>query len=339
MIRVTHYMRRPGRGAHSVERLYEDVRAHLSADIEVSICTSRFLSRGLFGRMYDIVRARYYQGDVNHVTGDVHFLTYLLDRRRTILTILDCVTLERLHGIKRWLCWLFWYWLPAKRCAVITVVSEATRQQVLRHLRCDPDKVRVIYCNVSEEFKAVELPFNVSRPRLLQIGTSANKNLERVAAALVGVNCELAIIGRLSPMQIYALKQHHVRYENFVDLSREALVEQYLRCDMVVFVSTYEGFGLPIVEANAVGRAVVTSNIWSMPEVAGGAACLVDPFDVASIRAGICWVIEDSAYREHLVKRGFENVKRFRIESIAAQYAALYRSMHVPLNIACGENE
>jgi glycosyltransferase involved in cell wall biosynthesis len=339
MIRVTHYMRRPGRGAHSVERLYEDVRARLSADIQVNICTSRFLSRGLFGRMYDIMRARYYQGDVNHVTGDVHFLTYLLDRQRTVLTILDCVTLERLHGIKRWLCWLFWYWLSAKRCAVITVISEDTRQQVLRHLRCDPDKVRVIYCNVSEEFKPVILPFSVSRPRLLQIGTAANKNLERLAAALGGLDCDLVIIGRLSAMQIYALKQHRVSYENFVDLSREALVEQYLRCDMVVLVSTYEGFGLPIVEANAVGRAVVTSDIWSMPEVAGGAACLVDPFDVASIRAGICRVIEDSAYREHLVKSGFENVKRFHIESIAAQYMALYRSMHVPSNITCGEKE
>ena len=327
MIRVTHYMRRPGHIAHSVERLYEDVRAHFSADIQVSVCTSRFLSRGLFRRLYDIVRARYHQGDVNHVTGDVHFLTYMLDRRRTVLTILDCVTLERLHGIKRWLCWLIWYWLPAKRCAVITVISEATRQQVIRHLRCDPDKVRVVYCNVSEEFKPVALPFNVSRPRLLQIGTGANKNLERVAAALVGLDCDLVIIGRLSATQICALKQHRVSHENFVDLSREAMVEQYRLCDMVVFVSTYEGFGLPIVEANAVGRAVVTSNIWSMPEVAGGAACLVDPFDVASIRAGICRVIEDTAYREHLVKSGFENVKRFHTESIAEQYAALYRSI------------
>ena len=113
----------------------------------------------------------------------------------------------------------------------------------------------MIYCNVSEEFKPVDLPFNVSRPRLLQVGTGANKNLERLAAALVGLDCDLVIIGRLSALQIYALKHHRVSYENFVGLSREALVQQYLRCDMVVFVSTYEGFGLPIVEANAVGRA------------------------------------------------------------------------------------
>lgn len=336
MIRVTHFLRRQEPGAHSVERLFEDVRTHLPGDIGVNLCTSRFFSRGLFRRLYDILRARHYQGDVNHVTGDVHFLTYLLDRRRTILTILDCVMLERLNGIKRWLLWLLWYWLPEKRCAVITVISEATRQQVLQHLHCDPEKVRVIHCNVSEEFQPAPKPFNSTRPRLLQIGTNPNKNLERVAAALAGLDCELTIIGRLSVGQMDELNRHHVSYENLVDLFRQELVEQYQRCDMVVFASTYEGFGLPIVEANAVGRPVLTSNLWSMPEVAGEAACLVDPFDVDNLRAGICRVMQDSDYRDQLVQSGFENVKRFQIETIAAQYAKLYKSVYVQLN---GEGE
>ena len=80
------------------------------------------------------------------------------------------------------------------------------------------------------------------------------------------------------------------------------------------------------------GRPVVTSNLLSMPEVAGDAACLVDPFDVASIRTGIHRVVRDAKYREELVARGFTNAERFRVEVIASQYAELYREIHLKSN-------
>ncbi len=96
---------------------------------------------------------------------------------------------------------------------------------------------------------------------------------------------------------------------------------------MLVFASTYEGFGLPIVEAQATGRPVVTSDTLSMPEVAGDAACLVDPFNVESIRNGILKVIQDTGYREQLVQNGLKNVERFKPESVAMQYLALYREL------------
>jgi glycosyltransferase involved in cell wall biosynthesis len=81
---------------------------------------------------------------------------------------------------------------------------------------------------------------------------------------------------------------------------------------------------MPILEAQATGRPVVTSNILSMPWVAGEAACLVDPFDTASIRGGLTRVMGDPSYRAALVALGFENVKRFSAEEIARQYLELY---------------
>src|SRR5262249_49098549 len=101
----------------------------------------------------------------------------------------------------------------------------------------------------------------------------------------------------------------------------------YHEADVVLFASTYEGFGLPILEAQATGRPVVTSNLHSLPEVAGPAACLVDPFDVASIHAGVLRVLSEPLYRENLISAGFENVKRFTAQKIAAKYAALYESI------------
>ena len=96
-------------------------------------------------------------------------------------------------------------------------------------------------------------------------------------------------------------------------------------CDMVIFVSLIEGFGLPIIEAQATGRPVVTSNISAMPETAGDGACLVDPYNIKDIRKGVLKVINDTDYRNSLINHGIKNVNRFLPEVIAAYYLTLYK--------------
>jgi glycosyltransferase involved in cell wall biosynthesis len=107
------------------------------------------------------------------------------------------------------------------------------------------------------------------------------------------------------------------------------MVNEYREADMVTLISTKEGFGLPIVEAQATGRSVVTSSTSSMPEVAGEGAILVDPYSSRSIRDGIKTVIENSEYREAIIRKGFENIGRFSPEKIASQYASLYRKLSI----------
>lgn len=327
MIKVIHFQRKPNYAIYSIERLFEDIRSAIPDDINVEVHMNYYSSEGFWRRLYDILRAALKQGDVNHVTGDVHFITYLLKRKKTILTIHDCGTLERLCGWRYWIFWFFWYWLPAKRSAVITVISESTKKELQRYLRSNGFRIEVIPDCVSSEFQPYEKTFNQKCPRILQVGTTKNKNIERVAEALSGLSCCLVIIGQLSNQQRIALQKYDINFENHVGISRNEMVSQYQQADILIFVSLYEGFGLPILEANAVGRPVITSNLYSMPEVGGDAACYVNPYKVTDIRSAIEKIINDVSYRNKLIDNGFRNVKRFRSDAIANQYAALYRAL------------
>ncbi len=325
-LEVVHLQRRAGPGLHSVERLFDDVRQELQgSDIEVRVHINEHMSQGIRPRLHDAWAARRAQAQVNHVTGDVHYLCWGLDPARTILTVLDCVGLSRMTGMRRRLFKYLWYTLPLQRCSQVTVISEFTRSELIAETGVAANKVNVIHPHLSAEFQRVELCALNRRVRVLQIGTAPNKNIERLAAALSGLDVELMVIGTLDESQRAAIRHAGTELVERVGLSRQEIVSAYAEADVIAFASTYEGFGLPIIEGQAVGRPVVTANRCSMPEVAGDAACIVDPTDVGSIRAGFLRVIGDHAYREHLVSAGFQNVERFRLPRIARQYAELYR--------------
>ena len=91
----------------------------------------------------------------------------------------------------------------------------------------------------------------------------------------------------------------------------ETLAAFYRLARVFVFPSLYEGFGLPPLEAMACGCPVVTSNVSSLPEVAGGAALLVDPYDEDAIANGIVAAVTDESLRADLIERGIERARSF----------------------------
>ena len=326
-IEIVHFQRKKRSiGNHSIESYFEAMRSLQPNDIRISKKEVSFFSNGLFKRLLIVVESFFYQKQINHITGDIHFANLLFNKKKSILTIHDCGALKDKTGLKYKIIKWFWFTLPAKKAAYITVNSEATKQDLLQYISYPKENIKVMYIFVPEIHQPQPKIFNKIKPVILQLGTASNKNINRTATALKGIHCSYIIVGRLDGATKNILVENNIDYKNIEEsLSDAAIAELYHQCDIVSLVSTLEGFGMPIIEANKTGRVVVSSNTSSMPEIAKDAAVLVNPFDVSDIRKGFLKVIEDDDYRNTLIENGFRNAKRFDKTTIAKQYFNLYR--------------
>jgi len=271
------------------------------------------------------------RADIIHVTGDVQYCALGVRRRRCVLTVLDLESLQRLRGLRKFALSLLWYRLPTWWAERVTVISQATKEDLLRHLPAREPKVAVVSCPVGPAFLgALHRGRTGDLPQVLQIGTAPNKNLERVVEAIAPLPVHLRILGSLTDDQRSLLESGSLSYSVVSNLSDDDLLREYVSSDLLAFVSTYEGFGLPILEAQAVGLPVITSNVSSMPEVAGEGAELVDPFSADAIRKAIEHVLGSPGLADKLVMKGRENVRSYLPRAIAATYAEIYRSMDLP---------
>jgi glycosyltransferase involved in cell wall biosynthesis len=228
-----------------------------------------------------------------------------------------------------------------KRAAHVITISEFSRGEIVKHLPVSPEKVSVIHLAGREEngnpaasrAEAVKAP--VSGPYIMAFGSlSAHKNLGRLAAAFNSIADtiphSLVLVGHLPEKAAFRAEleqagNDRVKFTGYLpDSDVQALIAN---ASLFAFPSLYEGFGMPIIDAQHAGVPIACSNAAALPEVAGEGAYLFDPYSVEAIANALKACLLDTNLREDLVRKGHANAARFSWDKTARKTLAVYASV------------
>lgn len=283
--------------------------------------------------------------DVLHSLG---YTSPLRVRCPSVVTVHDLNFATGAHSmpIARRLTLEFFVGQAIRKSSAVITVSKFSRDAILRRYRISPSKVVVIYeaalGQVGE--KGLEqssfLPAEIRRPYCVAMSSvTPNKNIPTLLRAFLkakqefGVPHQLVLVGHRFPMrnrQELSLgsvcRSEDVVMTGYVE--RRVLESILGNADFFLFPSLYEGFGLPVLEAMALGVPVVCSRAASLPEVGGEAALYFDPMSVDDIAEKIGQIVSSERLREELRSRGFVNVQHFSWTLAAQETIAVYERIH-----------
>ena len=280
-----------------------------------------------------------------------HYVLPPLVACRSVVTIHDCIHLmfpQYLPGRVAHAYARASIALAAKRATRVMTVSESSKRDIMRLLNMPADRIDVIYNAYDERFGVEPREEDVVRVSeryqlhdqfVLYAGNvKPHKNLARLIEAFQLVRrqgldqLKLILIGdEISKYAGLRRAVHQYRLHKYVRflgyVNEETLAVMYRLAGVFVFPSLYEGFGLPPLEAMASGTPVVTSNLSSLPEVAGDAALLVDPYDPSSIANGIYTVLTDPSVSRRLRQNGPVRARQFSWERSVCRVREIYRQV------------
>jgi glycosyltransferase involved in cell wall biosynthesis len=266
-------------------------------------------------------------------------LDVLLNPGFTAPVLAPCASVTVFHDLQhkrhpeyfRWFDLPFWtllLWASAHRSRRLIAVSEATRQDLVRLYHLPPSRIRVVLHGVEPEFFTLDR--TATEPLVLCVSTlHPHKNLERLIRAYATRKREwrLIIAGmRGFSARILDALIAELGVRDSVELTgwipREALLPLYARARAFVYPSTFEGFGMPVLEAMAAGIPVACSDIPPLREVAAEAALFFDPLNEQAISSALDQIVSDTELRSKLEQAGPERARAFTWERAARETLA-----------------
>jgi len=219
-----------------------------------------------------------------------------------------------------------------ERALSILTVSEFTRMQIVEWSGVSAEKVFNVGCGVDPTYRPAENCHGLQFPYLLCVSNrKRHKNELRVVEAFAKADLPTGIHLVFTGGPTAELADRIERFQitqrvYFAGVVPETKLPSLYRCaEALVFPSLYEGFGLPILEAMGCGTPVVTANVTAMPEVAGGAALLVDPTSVEQIARAMGQIVSDTTLRQQLRNKGLTRSAEFSWASTAARVRELIK--------------
>jgi len=236
-----------------------------------------------------------------------------------------------------------------ENASLIIAISENTKMDIMKYLHIPEEKIRTIYCGVGDEFRKIEdvrvlksrlKGIGIGYPYILYLGTlEPRKNVERLIEAFIQLKKGKRIDEKLVISGIQGWG-----YQSIFDKVASSGIEKeviftgfgpneflpflYNGASAFVYPSFYEGFGLPVLEAMACGVPVVTSNVSSLPEVAGNATILINPYSVDELADGIWRILSDEELRNQCIKKGIERAKSFTWERCAKNTLDVFNEVY-----------
>lgn len=230
----------------------------------------------------------------------------------------------------------------------VIAVSQATKKDIIELYGTAPEKISVVLHGIDTRFRRIEnlQQHNAirqkyqlgTRPYLLSVGTvQPRKNYSRIIQALAQLraqNYDLSLViaggkGWLEGEMYQTIAKTGMKeYVHLIGFADDAdLPVLYSAAACVVFPSLYEGFGFPVLEGMACGTPVITSNVSSLPEVAGDAALLINPVETDELTTAIQRIVEDADLRERLIQRGYQQIQHFTWANSAQHLYQIYQDI------------
>ena len=311
---------------HVMLPIAEEIGKVSNFDIQIHYLPSIGLNiKSILSNLWYIYRHRTKDG-YNHVVGEVHYAIYALLGCKSVITVHDIgFWTDDNFGIIKRFCLYFTHLFPIKLANHIVAISKFTKDELLEQFPSIKDKISIIPSGYIDGFTYSPKNFQKSYPVILQNGVRPHKNLETTIKALKGIPCKLLVVRKMYDTQVQLAKELNIDFENVYDLTTEEVKETYRRADIVCNPSSYEGFGVIPIEAQAIGRPVITTNKEPMLSVSGGAAMYVnDPKNVEELHNALLRLIEDDQYRDSLIKKGLDNCKAYNLKNIVNNYIQIF---------------